>query len=84
MKESGENHRFGEFSLVFYQLDETCVEIFGSICSPAKQLWLFLYRLFKKLRLEFIRLRHVFSGSAVIGPDDLRNLISDKLVVVGL
>ena len=75
---------FTYFEVVVYQWDETCVENFGSICSPAKQLWRFLYRLFKKLRLEFIRLRHVYSGSAVIGPDDLRNLISDKLVVVSL
>ena len=31
MKESGENHRFGEFSLVFYRLDETGLcHVFGS------------------------------------------------------
>ena len=36
--------------MVFYRLDETCVENFGSICSLAKQLWQFLYRLFRMTR----------------------------------
>jgi hypothetical protein len=46
--------RFEEFSLVFYRLDEACVDNFGSMCSPAKQLWQFVYRLFKKLFGNFL------------------------------
>jgi hypothetical protein len=35
-------------------LDEACVDNFGSMCSPAKQLWQFVYRLFKKLFGNFL------------------------------
>jgi hypothetical protein len=38
--------------VVVYQWDEICVENFGSICSPAKQLWRFLYRLFRKITMN--------------------------------